>query len=162
MFTQKDVLIFIHILALAVAFGGSVFQVFILPSIVREKSNQKNKIQIIVRSISLFSPISFGMLSVVVFTGILLLFSLTKDISNISSSLYLNVFSVKIMLVTAIFSIAAFQTFNLRFKIVCMDINKINEEKPPKQFRVMRTCSKINIILTTIVILLGITMSNIR
>ena len=162
MFAQKDVLIFIHILALAVAFGGSVFQVFILPSIVREKSNQKNKIQIIARSISLFSPVSFGMLSIVVFTGMLLLFSLTKDISNISSPFYLNVFSVKIILVTAIFSIAAFQTFNLRFKIVCMDTDKLNEENPPKQFRVMRTCSIINIILTTIVILLGITMSNIR
>tara|TARA_B100001964_G_C14259762_1_gene614668 strand:- start:282 stop:770 length:489 start_codon:yes stop_codon:yes gene_type:complete len=159
---QKDVLIFIHILALTVALGGSVFQVFILPLIAREKSNQKNKIQIIARSISLFSPISFGMLSIVVFTGILLLFSLTKDISNISSSFYLNVFSVKIVLVTAIFSIAAFQTFNLRFKIVFMDINKINEENPPKQFRFMRTCSIINIILTTIVVLLGITMSNLK
>lgn len=160
MFGQKDILIFIHIMALVIAFGGSIFQVFVLPSILRKRSDQKNATQITANTISLFSPISFGMLSVVVFSGMLLLFSLINKTSNISSPLYLNIFFIKILLVTAIFSIAAFQTFCLRFKIVCMDINKIKGENPPKQFRFMRTCSIINIILITIVIFLGITMSN--
>ena len=162
MFAQKDILIFIHILALAVALGGSVFNVFILPLIIEEKSNQNNKIQIAVRTINLFLPINFGMLIIIVSTGILLLYSQSGKISNVSSPLYLNVFFIKILLVTIIFSIAAYQTLCLRFKIVTMNIDKIKGENPPKQFRLMKTCSIINIILITIVILLGITMSNLK
>ncbi|HJN01841.1 MAG: hypothetical protein QF907_07865 [Nitrospinota bacterium] len=160
MFAQKDILLFIHILTLATAFGGSIFQIFVLPAILRKRSGQKNTTQITVSTISTFSPISFGLLSIIVFTGMLLLFSLIKKTSNIASPLYLNIFFIKILLVTVIFSIAAFQTFCLRFKIVNMDIDKIKGENPPKPFRVMRTCSIINIILITIVIFLGISMSN--
>lgn len=162
MFEQKNILIFIHLLALVATLGGSVFEVFILPSILREKSNQKNIIQITTRTISLFSPINFGMLAVIVSTGILLFFSLYEKISNISSPLYLNVFFIKILLVTVIFSIAAYQTFHLRFRIVIMNIDKIKGENPPKPFRIMRTCSIINIVLITIVILLGIIMSGLK
>ena len=160
MFAQKDILIFIHILALAIAFGGSIFNLFILPLIIEEKSNQNNKIHVAVRTINLFLPINFGMLIIIVATGILLLFSLSEKISNISSPLYLNLFFLKILLVTIIFSIAAYQTLCLRFKIVTMDIDKIKDETPPKPFRVMRTSSIINLILITIVVFLGITMSN--
>ena len=160
MFEQKNFLIFIHLLALVVVLGGSIFQVFMLPLILREKSDKKNEFQIIARAISLFSPINFGMLAVNVFTGVLLLFNLYEKISNISSPLYLNVFFVKILLVTVIFSIAAYQTFHLRFKIVTMNIDKIDGENTPKHFRIMQNCSIINILLTTVVILLGITMSS--
>ncbi len=160
MFAQKDILIFIHILALAIVLGGSIFEVFILPPILKKKTDKTNKIQTIARAISLFSPINFGVLAVMVFTGALLLFSLNEKISNISSPLYLNVFFIKILLVSVIFSIAAYQTFHLRFRIVTMNVDKISGENLPKPFRIMRTCSIINIILITIVILLGVSMSN--
>lgn len=160
MFEQTNILIFFHLIALIVAFGGSFFEVFILPSILKGKIDPKDRITIISRSINLFTPINFGMLAIIVFTGVILIFSLYEKISNISSPLYLNVFFVKILLVTIIFSIAAFQTFHLRFKIVHMNADKIKGENLPKPFGIMQTCSKINIILIAIVILLGTTMSS--
>ena len=162
MFDQKSILIFFHLLALTVALGGSIFHMFFLPIILKGKPNQKSDISLVVRAISLFPPINFGMLVVVVSSGVLLTFNLYNKISNISSTLYLNVFSVKIFLIIIIFSIAAFQTFHLRFKISMMDASKIDGENLPKPFQVMQICSIINITLTTIVILLGIIMSGLK
>ena len=159
MFEQLHILVFFHTLALVVALGGSIFMIFFLPAILQGKSISEDKIPIMVRAINLFVPVNFGMLAVIVITGVLLLFSLYEKISDISSPLYLNVFLVKIVLVCIVFSIATYQTFPLRFKIVSMKMDKISAENLPKPFQIMRTCSIVNMILISIVILLGITMS---
>ena len=148
-------------LTLAVIYGGSIFEVFILPSILQEKKmDTKNRVQLIIRTINIFSPIKFVVFAAIVFTGVFLLFSLHERISNISSSLYLNVFFIKILLVIIMFPIAAYQTFYLRFKILSINSDNIKDENLSKSFRIMKTCSLINIILVTIVFFLGIIMGN--
>lgn len=161
MFEQKTVLVFIHLLSFAILLGAPIFEVFILPSVLREKSmNPKDRIQLIIRSINLSSPISFVMLVAIIFTGIFLIFDLYEKISHISSPLYLNVFFIKIMLLVIIFPIAAYQNFYLRFKIGALNIEKIKGENLPRPFRLMQTCYKINFILIIIVLFLGVAMSN--
>ncbi len=140
--------------------GGSIFEVFILPSILKGiKKDPRDRIQSKIRSVNLYTPINFVMLIAIIFTGIFLLFSLYERVSNIASPLYLNVFFIKIILVSIIFAIATFQTFYLRFKIAILNVEKIKDENLPNSFHIMQTCSKINIILITVALFLGITMS---
>jgi len=135
---QNTVILFIHLMAAAVAVGASVFGLLLWPLARRlEQDQAPDEHSVSYLLMDRLAPTVFVSVLVLVFSGIYYLMENYTDQVNLPDGYY-TVFGIKLIFVVAAFFLSAYQTFMLKPEIAHLDL------QPEKRGRVAATLNKMH------------------
>ena len=129
----NNIIIFIHLMAAAIAIGSMVFSVILLlPSIEKVSTQQKSvEFSTTYKSVELLTPTVFTCLLILIGTGVYYLLENYTGQMALKSGYY-NLFGLKLICVVIAFFLSVYQTFNLRARIANLDLSPENRKIVPK------------------------------
>ena len=129
----NNIIIFIHLMAAAIAIGSMVFSVLLLlPSIEKIPSKKEpEEFSASYKSMEILAPTIFACLLILIGTGVYyLLENYTGQVGLMPG--YYNLFGVKLICVIVAFFLSIYQTFSLRARIANLDLSPENRRIVPK------------------------------
>ena len=157
---QNTVIIFIHLMALAIGIGSLVFAVVLyLPVLDKiQQQNEPAEHSPAFQALEILSPTVFVSLLLLIASGIYYLMeNYTRQVDLTSE--YYNLFGVKILFVILSFFLSVYQTFNLRPRIANLDLRPENREQVPATLKKMRGLSFIILASMVLAALIGTWLS---
>ena len=153
----NNTIIFIHLMAAAIAIGSMVFAVvLLLPSI--EKLPEQEELEeysISYKSVELLAPTVFVSLLALIGTGVYyLLENYTAQVELKPG--YYDLFGIKLICVVAAFFLSIYQTFNLRARIANLDLSPENRKFVPKVIRQIKTTTIFSLVAFSLAVFFGI------
>ena len=129
----NNIIIFIHLIAAAIAIGSMVFSIILLlPSTDKVPAQQElEEFSIPYKTVELLAPTVFTCLLILIGTGIYYLLENYTGQMALKSGYY-NLFGLKLICVVVAFFLSIYQTFNLRARIANLDLSPENRKIVPK------------------------------
>ncbi len=148
-------LIFIHVLAAAVALGSLAFCVLLLLPALETPSDVEIEKSARYKTLSLLAPTVFACLLALIVSGMMYLSDAYTEQVNLRSGYY-NLFGAKMFVVAGAFFLSLYQTFNLRGKILNLDLRPENREGLPAALDKMASVGRLILGLIAVAIFLGV------
>ena len=129
----NNIIIFIHLIAAAIAIGSMVFSIILLlPSADKVPAQQElEEFSIPYKTVELLAPTVFTCLLILIGTGIYYLLENYTGQMALKPGYY-NLFGLKLICVVVAFFLSIYQTFNLRARIANLDLSPENRKIVPK------------------------------
>ena len=129
----NNIIIFIHLIAAAIAIGSMVFSIILLlPSTDKVPAQQElEEFSIPYKTVELLAPTVFTCLLILIGTGIYYLLENYTEQMALKPGYY-NLFGLKLICVVVAFFLSIYQTFNLRARIANLDLSPENRKIVPK------------------------------
>ena len=154
---ESNLLIFIHMMAAAIAVGSLAFGLlFLLPSVAK-LPEQKTPVEYSVPYIvlELLAPTVMAAILALIGTGIYyLLTHYTRQVDLAPG--YYNLFGVKMVFVVIALFLSVYQTFTLRPRISDLDLSPENRKLVPATLKKMDALGKVTLATLSVAIFLGI------
>ena len=157
---QNSLLIFIHLIAVAIAIGSTFFSIFILlPELRKSESlNQPIEDSLELKIMDRLAPTVLGCVFALIITGVyFLLINYTNQV-NLRPG-YFNIFGLKILFVIVALGLSVYQTFSLRPRILDLDLRPENKKRLPDTLGFMQTLSQLNLWIISFASFFGIFLS---
>ncbi|MBV51524.1 MAG: hypothetical protein CMH77_03350 [Nitrospinae bacterium] len=156
----NNIIIFIHLMAAAIAIGSMIFAVvLLLPSMKKlpeHKGPEEHSTSY--KSLELLAPTVFACLLALIGTGIyFLLENYTAQVELKPG--YYDLFGVKLVCVVAAFFLSIYQTFNLRTRIADLDLSPENRKLVPETIEQMKKITKLTLTAFSLALFFGIWMA---
>ncbi|MEE9257933.1 MAG: hypothetical protein V3U37_00195 [Nitrospinaceae bacterium] len=154
---HNSIIILIHLMAAAVAIGGSAFCLLLfLPAMEKlPPQNTPEEHSVAYKTMEILSPTVFACLLILIGSGVYYLLSNYTAQYGFEGN-YFNLFGIKMLFAAAAFILSIYQAFFLRARISDLDLKPEARELVPATLRKMRTLTGINLGLITIALFLGI------
>jgi len=129
----NNIIIFIHLMAAAIAIGSMVFSVVLLLPSIEKLPEQKGPEEHFIpyKSVELLAPTVFACLLALIGTGIYYLLENYTEQVGLKPGYY-DLFGLKLICVIVAFFLSIYQTFNLRARIADLDLSPENRKFIPK------------------------------
>jgi uncharacterized membrane protein len=154
---ENNILIFIHLMAAAVAVGSLVFCLLALLPAAEKLPEQKIPVEysISYKALDILAPTVMAALLVLIGTGIyFLLTNYTRQVDLAPG--YYNLFGVKMVFVIAALFLSIYQTFTLRPQISDLDLSPENRKLVPATQKKMKTLSQVTLAALSVAVFLGL------
>lgn len=125
-----SIIMFVHLIAAAVAAGSSIFGLVLLwPRIFDSKNNEMlDENSVAYKVIDLLAPTVFTCMLLLVGSGVYYMMENYTEQVNLKEGYY-NVLGIKLIFVVVAFLLSLYQTFGLRSKIAHLDLRPENREQ---------------------------------
>ena len=141
MFSWRMLVLFVHVAAVIVALGGSLFATFALAPILTDELDALDRLRVSRRVIRRLGAIILSALAVLVFTGIL---------NVLLTGIFSTVLVVKLVLVAIVIALATYQYANLGARIW-----RLSADGPhPELAQLQTTFRRIGLTIGTLVLLI--------
>ena len=153
----NNLLIFIHLMAAAIAVGGLAFCLFFLLPAAAKLPEQKIAVEYSIpyRALDMLAPTVLAAVLVLIGTGIyFLLTNYTRQVDLAPG--YYNLFGVKMIFVVLSLFLSVYQTFTLRPQISDLDLSPESRELVPATLQKMKTLNQVSLAALSLSIFLGI------
>ena len=153
----NSIIIFIHLMAAAIAIGSMVFAVILLlPSMEKlPKQNGLEEYSTHYKSMELLAPTVFTCLLALIGTGVyFLLENYTAQVELKPG--YYDLFGIKLVCVGAAFFLSIYQTFNLRTRIANLDLSPENRKLVAEIIQRMKTVTQFTLTAFLLAVFFGI------
>ncbi len=153
--------LWLHLLGLAVYFGGGIAMVAIFfPMALRISASQEQH-RFLAQGLRIYNPLSMGALGVLIMTGA---FNLTSYKAILGPQFFLQlglVLGLKLLLVFLLINISAFVSVGLGHRLVRMHLGEetMEPEQLTRTLKRMRTLTIVALALTGIIVLLSLNMT---
>jgi uncharacterized membrane protein len=156
----NNIIIFIHLMAAAIAIGSMIFAVVLLLPSMKKLPEHKGleEHSTSYKSLELLAPTVFACLLALIGTGIyFLLENYTAQVELKPG--YYDLFGVKLVCVVAAFFLSIYQTFNLRTRIADLDLSPENRKLVPETIEQMKKITKLTLTAFSLALFFGIWMA---
>ena len=153
----NNIIIFIHLMAAAIAIGSMVFAVVLLLPSIEKLPEQKGPEEHFIpcKSVELLAPTVFACLLALIGTGIYyLLENYTKQVGLKPG--YYDLFGLKLICVVVAFFLSIYQTVNLRARIADLDLSPENRKLIPKTIQQIKKTTTLILIAFSLAVFFGI------
>ena len=154
---QNALLIFLHLMAAAVAVGSSLFCLFILGPLIQksESGNIPPEESLELKMLDRLAPTILSCVFTLIISGVYyLLVNYTNQV-NLKEGYY-SIFGMKMIFVVAALGMSVYLTFGLRTRISDLDLRPENKTLVPEILKSMHTIGQINFWVLCIAIFFGI------
>ena len=153
----NNIIIFIHLMAAAIAIGSMVFSVILLlPSIEKVSTQQKSvEFSTTYKSVELLTPTVFTCLLILIGTGVYYLLENYTGQMGLKPGYY-NLFGLKLICVVVAFFLSIYQTFNLRPRIANLDLSPENRKIVPETIQQIKNTTFLALIVFSLAVFFGI------
>ena len=154
---HNTIVIFIHLMAAAIAVGGLVVGLLLLlPALEKRPApNAPEEHTAAYITLEVLMPTVFACMLALVGSGVYYLFSNYTSQYGLDGG-YFNLFGIKMVFVAGAFFLSAYQTFGLRSRITNLDLSPENRTQVPATIKKLRSLSRITLALISIALFLGI------
>ncbi len=156
----NNIIIFIHLMAAAIAIGSMIFAVVLLLPSMKKLPEHKGleEHSTSYKSLELLAPTVFACLLALIGTGIyFLLENYTAQVELKPG--YYDLFGVKLVCVVAAFFLSIYQTFNLRTRIADLDLSPENRKLVPETIEQMKKITKLTLTAFSLALFFGVWMA---
>jgi len=153
----NNILIFIHLMAAAVAVGSLAFCLLFLLPAAEKLPEQKIPVEysIAYKALDILAPTVLAAILLLIGTGIyFLLTTYTRQVDLAPG--YYNLFGVKMVFVIIALFLSIYQTFTLRPLISDLDLSPENRKQVPATLRKMKTLGQVTLATLSIAVFLGL------
>ena len=153
----NNIIIFIHLMAAAIAVGSMVFSVVLLLPSMEKLPKQKGleEHSAPYKCMELLAPTVFACLLALVGTGIyFLLENYTAQVELKPG--YYDLFGIKLVCVVVAFFLSIYQTFNLRTRIANLDLSPENRKLVVETIQKMKIITKFTLAVFSLAVFFGI------
>ena len=153
----NNIIIFIHLMAAAIAIGSMVFAtVLLLPSIEKSpKQEGSEEYSLPYKSVEHLAPTIFASLLALIGTGIYyLLENYTAQVELKPG--YYDLFGVKLICVVTAFFLSIYQTFTLQARISNLDLSPENRKLVPKTIQQIKKTTTLILIAFSLAVFFGV------
>ena len=153
----NNIIIFIHLMAAAIAIGSMVFSVILLlPSIEKVSTQQKLvEFSTTYKSVELLTPTVFTCLLILIGTGVYYLLENYTGQVGLKPGYY-NLFGLKLTCVVVAFFLSIYQTFNLRARIANLDLSPENRKIVPETIQQIKKTTILVLIVFSLAVFFGV------
>ena len=153
----NNIIIFIHLMAAAVAIGSMVFSaILLLPSIEKISTQQDSEeFSTPYKIVELLAPTVFTSLLILIGTGVYYLLENYTGQMGLKPGYY-NLFGIKLVCVVAAFFLSTYQTFSLRARIANLDLSPENRKIVPKTIQQIKKTTILILIVFSLAVFFGI------
>ena len=153
----NNIIIFIHLMAAAVAIGSIVFSaILLLPSIEKITTQQDSEeFSTPYKIVELLAPTVFTSLLILIGTGVYYLLENYTGQMGLKPGYY-NLFGIKLVCVVAAFFLSIYQTFSLRARIANLDLSPENRKIVPKTIQQIKKTTILILIVFSLAVFFGI------
>ena len=153
----NNIIIFIHLMAAAIAIGSMVFSVILLlPSIEKVSAQQESEeFSTPYKSAEILAPTVFTCLLILIGTGVYYLLENYTGQVGLKPGYY-NLFGLKLICVVVAFFLSTYQTFNLRPRIANLDLSPENRKFIPKTIQQIKKTTTLILIAFSLAVFFGI------
>lgn len=154
---DNNILIFIHLMAAAVAVGSLAFCLLALLPAAAKLPEQKIPLEhsITYKALDILAPTVMAALLALIGTGIyFLLTNYTRQVDLAPG--YYNLFGVKMVFVIIALFLSIYQAFTLRPQISDLDLSPENRKLVPATLKKMKTLSQVTLATLSVAVFLGI------
>ena len=153
----NNIIIFIHLMAAAVAIGSMVFSVILLlPSLEKiPVQHNSEEFSIPYKLVEILAPTVFTSLLILIGTGVYYLLENYTGQMGLKSGYY-NLFGMKLICVVVAFFLSLYQTFNLRAGIANLDLSPENRGLVPKTIQQIKKTTILILIVFSLAVFFGI------
>lgn len=152
---QNNLIIFLHLMAAAVAIGGSVYSLLIHLPVAEKNRKQRDENSPSYKILDHLAPTVFACLLVLVGTGIYYLLVNYTAQTGLKTGYY-NLFGVKMLFAVAAFFFSMYLAFSLRTQISDLDLNPKNKVLVPAVLKKMIGLSRVTLALMVVALFLGV------
>tara|TARA_B100001123_G_scaffold386802_1_gene461563 strand:+ start:88 stop:567 length:480 start_codon:yes stop_codon:yes gene_type:complete len=147
---QNIILMFIHLIAAAVALGSIFFGILIIrPTIKKKEDKLLVEDSLDLKLMDLLAPTVLTCVFVLIVSGIYYLLVNYTDQVDLKEGYY-NIFGMKMLFVIATLALSVYQTFGLRSKVSDLDIRPEKKKEVPEVLISMANTG--NMVLWTLII----------
>jgi hypothetical protein len=146
---QNTILIFIHVAAAAIALGGTVLAVLLLPG--GEKTDA-------IRVMDILAPTVFASLLALLGSGVYYLLENYAGQVNLKPGYY-NIFGIKMLFAAAAFGLGTYNMFALRPRISDLDLRPDNQKRVPETLGTMAAVGKACLLALVCALFFGVWMA---
>jgi uncharacterized membrane protein len=153
----NNIIIFIHLMAAAIAIGSMVFSVILLlPSIEKVSAQQESEeFSTPYKLVELLAPTVFTCLLILIGTGVYYLLENYTGQVGLKPGYY-NLFGLKLICVVIAFFLSIYQTFNLRARIANLDLSPENRKIVPETIQQIKKTTVLVLIVFSLAVFFGI------
>jgi uncharacterized membrane protein len=149
------IIIFIHLLAAAVALGSLIYCLKVYLPVVEKDQKERNENSPAYKILDLMAPTVFASLLILIGSGVYYL------LENYSAQVglkpgYYNLFGIKIVFVAGALFTSMYVTFSLRINISDLDLSPQNKKSVPETLRKIVSLSRLTMWMISIAMFLGI------
>ena len=143
---QNALLVFIHMMAAAIALGSILFFVTMFLPVLKKNglSGELSDHSLEMKIMDRLSSVVMGCVFTLIITGVYYLLVNYTDQVNLKPGYY-NIFGMKMLFVVAALGLSVYQTFTLRPRITDLDLSPENKKNAPATLRSMLTVSQANL-----------------
>ena len=153
----NNIIIFIHLMAAAIAIGSMVFAVVLFLPLMEKLPEQKGPEEHFIpyKSVELLAPTVFACLLALIGTGIYYLLENYTEQVGLKPGYY-DLFGLKLICVVVAFFLSIYQTFNLRARIADLDLSPENRKFIPKTIQQIKKTTTLILIAFSLAVFFGI------
>ena len=153
----NNIIIFVHLMAAAIAMGSMVFIVVLLLPSMEKLPEQKGPEEYSTpyKSVGLLAPTVFACLLALIGTGIYYLLENYTAQVRLKPGYY-DLFGIKLICVAVAFFLSIYQTFNLRARIADLDLSPENRKFVPKTVQQIKKTTMLILIAFSLATFFGI------
>ena len=153
----NNIIIFIHLMAVAVAIGSMVFAVLLLlPSIEKlPKQKEPEEYSAPYKSVELLAPTVFTCLLILIGTGVYYLLENYTGQVGLKPGYY-DLFGLKLICVVVAFFLSIYQTFSLRARIADLDLSPENRKFVPKTIQQIKKITTLILLVFSLAVFFGV------
>ncbi|MBC8283170.1 MAG: hypothetical protein H8E32_05095 [Nitrospinae bacterium] len=152
---QNNLIIFLHLMAAAVAIGSSVYSLLIYLPAAEKGQKERDENSPSYKILDHLAPTVFACLLVLVGTGVYYLLVNYTAQTGLKPGYY-NLFGIKMLFAVAAFFLSMYLAFSLRVQISDLDLNPKNKALVPSTLKKMIGLSRMTLALMAITLFLGI------
>ena len=152
---QNNIIIFIHLMAAAIAIGASIYSLLIYLPTAEKDQKGRDENSPSYKILDMLAPTVFACLLILVGSGVYFLLVNYTSQTGLKSGYY-NLFGIKMLFAIAVFFLSMYLAFSLRVQISDLDLNPKNKKLVPATLKKMISLSRMTLALMTITLFLGI------
>lgn len=153
----NNIIIFIHLMAAAIAIGSMVFAVVLLLPSLEKIPNQEGleEYSISYKSVERLAPTIFASLLAIIGTGVYYLLENYTAQMELKPGYY-DLFGVKLICVVAAFFLSIYQTFSLQARIANLDLSPEKRKLVPKTIQQIKKTTILILVAFSLAVFFGI------
>ena len=149
------IIIFIHLLAAAVALGSLIYCLMIYLPVVEKGIKERDENSPSYKILDLLAPTTFASILMLIGSGVYFLLENYSAQVGLKAGYY-NLFGIKMVFVAGAFFTSMYMSFSLRIQISDLDLNPGNKKHVPKTLKKIMGLCKMALWLIAIATFLGI------
>jgi uncharacterized membrane protein len=149
------IIIFIHLLAAAVALGSLIYCLMIYLPVVEKGIKERDENSPSYKILDLLAPTTFASILMLIGSGVYFLLENYSAQVGLKAGYY-NLFGIKMVFVAGAFFTSMYMSFSLRIQISDLDLNPGNKKLVPKTLKKIMGLCKMALWLIAIATFLGI------